>query len=726
MSKSIFEYEQTISHERGSMSLTRVDFAIELCAPLAKTVLTQQFVNHSDEIVEATYHFPVPKSACVSDIVVSINDKRYTSQVAEKSQAQAQYEEGIESGKRAVLVQIQDDGVYELIIGNVAPNDEIEISLTISQLLQSRHTGYQYILPTMVAPKYDSSGSIDRNKGLYQSITEHCFFARYPFTATIHNHLGNLRSVSHALTSNADNESVMSGLLDKNIVLNIDNLPTAPYSLACHPNNANAETSAILTIPPIADSNDTIQDDVTSICLVVDCSGSMAGSSIAQLRDGLLGLISELGDKDEVSLICFGTRTKCHTPRPVKINHHNKEALMELVSSLDASMGGTNIFDALEEAQRQAQKHIHSPQVIVLTDGWISQYERQLGNIAKQSNAPVHTVGIGSGANDDFILALGDALNGEICFVHPNENMVNVVSHFIQSVSAPKTEITWHVPSHTYAKLPQTMAQTYGAVGLLLTNAQGQEKPTQYELNGMTHIFEPIAVPDALSDTLAKVIGSHYIRSLKKDHREDALAMTIKLGIITEDVSCVMVSDEIVEGADGLPSQVNIPQMTPDMMGGMPSYSMHSSASASKSSGGEYLDIPSFLRRMPDESPADSVPKKVAAKVDFTELLKKVDAKLSRRFNMKPPTLKQLEDWSLSKNILDWLHNNQENHPDGYSKACLAVTLLEIDDVYMLLSDKSKGKLYGFISKVFNVTGKEIEKIKSEVQKMLTDLDLSK
>ena len=44
----------------------------------------------------------------------------------------------------------------------------------------------------------------------------------------------------------------------------------------------------------------------------------------------------------------------------------------------------------------------------------------------------------------------------------------------------------------------------------------------------------------------------------------------------------------------------------------------------------------------------------------------------------------------------------------------------------MLLSDKSKKKLHGFISKVFNVSGKDIDKVKSEVQKMLTDLDLSK
>jgi len=709
------DFQETMN----TMQLTHIDFVMDVCAPVCQTRITQKFVNHSDDIVEATYQFPVPKSASVSDVVVSINDKVYTSQVTEKSQAHAQYEEGIESGKRAVLVQIQNDGVYELIIGNVVPQDKIEICLTISQLLQSALTGYQYILPTMVAPKYEGYGSVDRNKGLYQSITEYSFFAQYPFTATINNHFGIVRSVSHVMSVTSENQLTMSGLLDKNIVFYVESLPTQPYAL--HSQTKDSMNS-VLAIPASATSYDvTLFDDthVTSLCLVVDCSGSMMGSSIAQLREGLIGLISELDEHSELSLICFGTNTKCHTPRPIIMNHANKEALLDIVSTLSASMGGTNIFGALEEAQVQAQKHSHAPQVIVLTDGWISQYERQLTRISKQSLFPIHSVGIGSGANDDFILALSEACQGETCFVHPNENMVHVISHFIKSVSLPKEGIAWQVPNHTFADLPKGLSTQYGAVGLLLSHADAnnQAKSFKCAINDTSHTFESMSLPDTLSDTLAKVVGSHYIRNLKKDHAQDALTMTIKLGIITEDVSCVMVSDEVVEGADGLPEQVNIPQMTPDIMGCMPSYAMHSSACASAPE--EFLDIPSFLRRSPDESPADSVPKKVAVKIYVTELLKKADEKLSRRFNKKLPTIKHLDDWGLPLSLFVWLDDLKELHSEKYVQACIAIVLQELDTGHSILSSTTKHKLNKFIHDGFNGDANEEQQKRNEVQDLL-------
>lgn len=224
-------------------------------------------------------------------------------------------------------------------------------------------------------------------------------------------------------------------------------------------------------------------------------------------------------------------------------------------------------------------------------------------------------------------------------------------------------------------------------------------------------------LPDTLSDTLAKVVGSHYIRNLKKDHAQDALAMTIKLGIITEDVSCVMVSDEVVEGADGLPNQVNIPQMTPDIMGDMPSYAMHSSASVSEP---EFLDIPSFLRRSPDESPADSVPKKVAVKIDVTELLKKSDEKLSRRFNKKLPTIAQLEDWGLPLSLFVWLDDLKELHSEKYVQACIAIVLQELDTGHSILSSTAKHKLNTFIHDGFNGDANEEQKKRNEVLDLLS------
>jgi hypothetical protein len=406
------------------------------------------------------------------------------------------------------------------------------------------------------------------------------------------------------------------------------------------------------------------------------------------------------------------------------MNHQNKESFLDVVSNIDANMGGTNIFEALEVAQNQAEKHAHSPQIIVFTDGWISQYERQLNNMVMQGANSIHTVGIGSGANDDFILAMSEALTGETCFVHPNENIINTVSHFIQYVISHKVDIFWKLSPDTgyaFANLPKSISGQYGAVGMLLSNTENNEISIETSFNGVQYNFESVTLPDTLSDTLAKVVGSHYIRNLKKDHAQDALAMTIKLGIITEDVSCVMVSDEVVEGADGLPEQVHIPQMTHDNLSDLASFSM-SSACAPE----EYLDVPMFLRSSSSDSIVDDIPKKIEIAPDYDRLLTKVDNKLSRRFNRKLPTIEQLKDWGMPLIILNWLCDIKEKQTQHYMEACLAISLLEVDAVYMVLSDKSRKKLNNISQKAFIVYGESFEQEKVQVQKLLNDVGISR
>lgn len=673
----------------SDMVLKQVHVAIEVYAPICQTTLKQQFVNHSDKIVEATYHFPVPKSACVSDIIVSINDKVYTSQVAEKQQAQAQYEDGIESGKAAVLVQIQRDGVYEVMMGNIEPDARVDITLTTSHLMQTAVQGYQYIMPTLVAPKYsvDNTPSYNENKGLLHTITQHCFLVQYPFTATINNHLGTIREISHAISSETDNTVQLNGLLDKNIVFSISELPAHPYSLSVNSHNTSR---SVLSIPNSIAVSSLEPDELSaraSLCIVIDCSGSMLGSAIAQIRDGLTGLINQLPDDTELSVICFGSRTHHLTPSSIVLNSLNRASLITSINEIDVNMGGTNIFNALDEAQTLAAKHSIPPHIIVLTDGLVRDYDNHIQRISKRDGAyAIHCVGIGSGVSDDFILAMTSACQGRACFVHPNEDMTQMVWHFINSVSTPSIPIMWKEPENSFALLPTCISNQYPAVGMIQTNSHVDlSRSLQCSIAGNDGSFDELRLPSSLEGCINKLVGSHAIRALNKYHTQEAIALTIELGIITEQVSCVMVSDDVIEQADRLPHQVHIAQMVPDT-----SMAMHSAEQGELS----YLDIPMFLRQRKANNNIDhDFPLQVSAPPNYTDMLINTNTKLNRRFNKTLPSMERLIEWGLPKNIVQWLKGIETEHNEKYVQACLAIVLLEINKAQLTLSDKAIQKL---------------------------------
>ncbi|GAH89393.1 unnamed protein product, partial [marine sediment metagenome] len=59
---------------------------------VAVTHVDQVFVNHTNRDLEATYIFPLPKGATVSDFYLYVNGKRTKGEILEKNRARNIYE----------------------------------------------------------------------------------------------------------------------------------------------------------------------------------------------------------------------------------------------------------------------------------------------------------------------------------------------------------------------------------------------------------------------------------------------------------------------------------------------------------------------------------------------------------------------------------------------------------------------------------------------------------
>ncbi|WP_040521562.1 VIT domain-containing protein, partial [Aliiglaciecola lipolytica] len=195
--------------------LQQAKIDIEIDAPVANTLLSQTFVNQTEDIIEAVYNFPVPRQAVIMQVKVSVNNEVFKGQIKPVTEAEEQYETGIEEGKRSVLIRDIGDGQHELRAGNLAPEDCIVIHIQIAQLMQAQPGGYRYFLPTVIAPKYGHAGDL-RDVAHQQSL-----LASYPFSASLKvNADAGIYCVSHNLKQQ-DEGYQLEGELDQDIVLTV-------------------------------------------------------------------------------------------------------------------------------------------------------------------------------------------------------------------------------------------------------------------------------------------------------------------------------------------------------------------------------------------------------------------------------------------------------------------------------------------------------------------------
>ena len=125
------------------------------------------------------------------------------------------------------------------------------------------------------------------------------------------------------------------------------------------------------------------------------------------------------------------------------------------VSALDADMGGTELLAALEYAVRQKRVADLPRQVLLLTDGEVTNTD-EIIDLARRhaSTARFFTFGIGAGASHHLVRGIARATGGAAEFISPGERIeAKVMRQFRRVLSPALTDVTvtWGQPDATPA-----------------------------------------------------------------------------------------------------------------------------------------------------------------------------------------------------------------------------------------------------------------------------------
>lgn len=175
-----------------------------------------------------------------------------------------------------------------------------------------------------------------------------------------------------------------------------------------------------------------------SVSLVLDRSGSMAGSKLADAKAAAKDFVDQFNADDEGQIIAFNSS--------VGFKERWTKQVGELKSAIDdlSASGGTKLWGATQTGVGEAEPRVGRSAVVVLTDG----KDRTLATVddaigaAQSANVPVYTIGLGSDVNGTDLQRLADETGGVYYFAPSSSDLTTIYNRISQSI-ADEYEITY-------------------------------------------------------------------------------------------------------------------------------------------------------------------------------------------------------------------------------------------------------------------------------------------
>jgi Ca-activated chloride channel family protein len=452
--------------ERGNLPLDRLDVRTAIVGLVARTDLTQEFVNVHSEPLEATYIFPLPDRAAVVRMAMTADGRVVEAQLQERGAAREAYDTAIAAGQRASIAEEERPDVFTMRVGNILPGERVSVSIALVGPLAFEDGEATYRFPLVVAPRYIPGGVLDGDSvgdghaldtdavpdasrisppvllpgfpnPLKLSIDVEIDPAGLP--------LGDVRSSLHTVTEEQNRLSVLPGeRANRDFVLRLaygpgtSSLALAPDRSGEGDGDGDEGTYRLTVLPPTTEAPPPAKD----VVLLLDRSGSMGGWKMVAARRAAARIVDTLDAKDRFAVLSFDDRIE--TPDALGSGlsdgtDRNRFRAVEHLARVDAR-GGTEILEPLVEGLRLlgAADAGRDRVLVLVTDGQVGNEDQILRTLsASLRGVRVHTVGIDQAVNAGFLGRLAIAGGGRCELVESEDRLDEAMDHIHRRIGAP-------------------------------------------------------------------------------------------------------------------------------------------------------------------------------------------------------------------------------------------------------------------------------------------------
>lgn len=430
--------------------LEGVSVEAELCGFAARVTLSQRFRNAEASPIEATYVFPLDEGAAVCAFEALVDGRRVAGTVMEKERAFEAYDEAIAAGNGAFLLDEEKADVFTVSVGNLPPGKEVVVKITTVSELSAEGDALRFVLPATVAPRYAPA---EDRRGVGRSVEEalnppRAFQVPYGLTLRVSLDMPSairvVESPSHPVSVEIDRGHGNVTLATRETALDHDFVLTVrlaePHVPSVRVERAPDGTRvAMLTFVPRFGGEGALAGSAKGeVVFLVDRSGSMEGTSIAEAKNALQLCLRSLAPGLLFNVVGFGSH---HEPLFPASRPYDDASLAEAsrhVAGLKADLGGTEILAPLKAILEAPAVDGLPRQIFVLTDGEVSNTEAVLALVrANAGTARVFTFGIGAGASLHLVKGMARAGGGEAELIAPGERVEGKVMRQLARALAP-------------------------------------------------------------------------------------------------------------------------------------------------------------------------------------------------------------------------------------------------------------------------------------------------
>jgi Ca-activated chloride channel family protein len=445
--------ETKFTSESGDeVALKRVHVDGRIDGLLWSMTSAQHYRNETGKNLETVYTFPLAPGAILLGITVQIGEKRLKGAVIEKKQATERYEKAIDDGDMPVMVEKSSSGLYTANLGNLKDGESVTIEIESAQLLRFEQGQMRLQIPTVIGERYGDAyatgGLAPHETAAVNALVEYPLTLKIDITGEAAT--AKMTCPSHAISTVASEQGLSvtlerNSFLDRDFILNFEGLEGQSFAVV---SSNEDESWVVASFCPRLEAETAPQDEPLHLKILIDCSGSMEGDSIAQARNALSSVAKLLTPADYVSFSRFGSEVQNVIPKMTACTGSFVHGtLARAIHTTEANLGGTEIPHALAsvtEISGPARRN-RGTAILLITDGATWDIDSSVAR-TQRSRHRIFTIGVGSTPAGSLLRALADKTGGACEFVSPNEDMEAAILRTfrrMRSVEASELKVSW-------------------------------------------------------------------------------------------------------------------------------------------------------------------------------------------------------------------------------------------------------------------------------------------
>jgi Ca-activated chloride channel family protein len=542
----------------------------------AETKVVQVFRNSTSRVLEATYTFPLPKGASVSDFALWMNGKRVAGEILEKDKAKEIYQGIVSRMKDPGLLEYVDGRLFQAKIFPIPANgtQQVEISFTSILTREGGVSNYTYPLKTG-----GTSASTMKDFTMTVKIE-----SKTPIKSVY--------SPTHLIDINKkDDYHTVVGFEYEKAVLEKDfqlyySLSKDEVGVDLLTYKRKGEDGYFMMM--MSPKQEYSESEIIGkhVTFVIDTSGSMSGEKMESARKALIYCLQNLRDDDTFSIIRFSSDVEVFERDPKPATKEWVTKAVNFVSKMEAA-GGTAINDALQLALKTKPTNSGPKLLVFLTDGspTIGEVDpKRIAESAHTSNTEGYRIfvfGVGETVNAVLLDQLSAENEGFAEYAKPDSEIELLLTGFYSKISYPVlANLSLEVSKvKTKDLYPRAIKDLYRGQQVLLFGRYQEIGKTAVALTGTvegkTRKFEyttEFPAENLQNDFIPRLWAERKIGFLleeirvhgeQKELKEEVIKLAKEFGIVTPYTSYLVIEDAPI-ASNGASPTPNIPRWNND------------------------------------------------------------------------------------------------------------------------------------------------------------------